>query len=742
MMKGLTGLWKWVDARLPVQRAWDTHMAKYYAPKNFNFWYFFGVLSLLVLVNQLLTGIWLTMSYDPSAERAFGSVEYIMRDVDFGWILRYMHSTGASAFFIVVYLHMFRGLLYGSYKAPRELVWLFGMGIYLALMAEAFLGYVLPWGQMSYWGAQVIISLFGAVPVIGESIVEWVRGDYLISGITLTRFFALHVVAVPLVLLALVFLHLLALHEVGSNNPDGVEIKKHKDANGIPLDGIPFHPYYTVHDLVPITVFLFVFCFIIFFMPEMGGYFIEKANFEHSNPLKTPEHIAPVWYFTPYYSMLRAVPDKLMGFVVMAAAIAILFVLPWLDRSVKKSFRYKGRIFGVMLIVFAVFFVILGRLGVLAPTFERNMLAQIGTIFYFGFFMTMPVWTEEQGRGGFWKWFGMLATALVVLMFMLVAFQKIGDIAEEPIKAAYFARTLALVFAGLFVALPFWQSVKVGKAEPERITMDGGMGFWRAMGVLGIVIALIVIPLKAVGSEAAHDCGTIACDKIEVDHQDKASLQRGAQTFANYCMGCHGAKFSRWERVADDLDIPHGLVLENLVFGEQKIGDLMQASMSEESGKEWFGAPPPDLTLVTRARSPNWVYTYMRNFYVDPSRPVGVNNKVFENVGMPHALLDLQGLAACAPGPSRAHNGGVRVDPLTSEPILNDPCGSYKLIQEGELSADEFDVAVYDLVNFMSYLANPIADKSRSIGYGVLLFLLILLVFVWLLNREYWKDIH
>lgn len=678
LMRGLTGLWKWVDARLPVQRAWDTHMAKYYAPKNFNFWYFFGVLSLLVLVNQLLTGIWLTMSYEPSAENAFGSVEYIMRDVDYGWILRYMHSTGASAFFIVVYLHMFRGLLYGSYKAPRELVWLFGMGIYLALMAEAFLGYVLPWGQMSYWGAQVIISLFGAVPVIGESIVEWVRGDYLISGITLNRFFALHVVAVPLVLIGLVILHLLALHEVGSNNPDGVEIKKNKDENGIPLDGIPFHPYYTVHDLVPVTVFLFVFCFIVFFMPEMGGYFIEKANFEHSNPLKTPEHIAPVWYFTPYYSMLRAVPDKFMGFLVMAAAVAILFVLPWLDRSPVKSIRYKGNISRIAVVVFAASFVILGVLGVKAPTDARTALAQVCTVLYFAYFVCMPFWTRLEKT----------------------------------------------------------------RPEPERITMDGGMGFWRALGVLGIVIALIVIPLKAVGAESSFDCGTIACDKIEVDHQDKASLQSGAQTFVNYCMGCHGARFSRWERVADDLEIPHGLALENLVFGDQKIGELMVIPMSEESGKQWFGAPPPDLTLATRSRSPEWVYTYLRNFYVDPDRPFGVNNKVFENVGMPHALLDLQGLQGCAPGSSLASNGGYRADPLTGEPILDNPCGNFKLVEEGQLSPEEFDIAVYDLVNFMSYLANPVADKSRTIGYGVLLFLLVLLVFVWLLNREYWKDIH
>lgn len=678
IMSWLVGLWGWIDARLPVQRAWDTHMAKYYAPKNFNFWYFFGVLSLLVLVNQFVTGIWLTMSYEPSAERAFASVEYIMRDVDFGWILRYMHSTGASAFFLVVYLHMFRGLLYGSYKAPRELVWLFGMAIFLALMAEGFLGYVLPWGQMSYWGAQVIISLFGAIPYIGEGIVEWVRGDYLISGITLNRFFALHVVAVPIVLLGLVVLHLLALHEVGSNNPDGVEIKKNKDENGIPLDGIPFHPYYTVHDLVPVVVFLFVFCFIIFFMPEMGGYFIEFANFEHANSLKTPEHIAPVWYFTPYYSMLRAVPDKFMGFLVMAAAVAILFILPWLDRSPVKSIRYKGTVSRVAVVLFAVAFVILGVLGVKAPTPERTALAQICTVLYFLYFLAMPVWTSLE-------------------------------------------KTLP---------------------EPERVTMDGGMGFWRAMGVLFIVIALVVIPLKAVGSEASHDCGTIACDAFEPDSSDKASLQRGAKTFVNYCMGCHSAKYSRWERVADDLGIPHGMAMENLIFTDQKIGGLMEIAMSESSGKAWFGAPPPDLTLVTRARSGKWVYTYLRNFYADSSRPIGVNNKVFKDVGMPHALLDLQGLPGCAPGPVLASNGGIKVDPLTSEPVLDDPCGNYEILSEGSLSPDEFDAAVYDLVNFLSYLANPVWQESRQTGVYVLLFLAFLLVWVVLLNREYWKDVH
>ena len=405
-MKVLVSLRDWVDERLPIVRTWDTHMGKYYAPKNFNFWYFFGVLSLLVLVNQLLTGIWLTMFYTASSEEAFGSVEYIMRDVDYGWILRYMHSTGASAFFIVVYLHMFRGLLYGSYQKPRELVWIFGMLIYLALMAEGFFGYVLPWGNMSYWGAQVIVSLFGAIPVVGDTLVEWVRGDYLISGATLNRFFALHVVAIPIILLALVVLHLLALHEVGSNNPDGIDIKKNKDEDGVPLDGIPFHPFYTVHDLVGIGVFLFVFCFILFFMPEMGGYFIEHANFEQANALKTPEHIAPVWYYTPYYAMLRAVTipffyvdAKFWGFVVMAAAIAIFFVLPWLDRSSVKSWRYKGWMTKTALYVFAFTFVFLGYLGAKPAGMtifgiESKYWSAWFTVIYFLFFLLMPFYSK------------------------------------------------------------------------------------------------------------------------------------------------------------------------------------------------------------------------------------------------------------------------------------------------------------------------------------------------------------
>jgi|TARA_B110000196_G_scaffold46715_3_gene37197 ubiquinol-cytochrome c reductase cytochrome b subunit len=674
----LIALRDWIDARLPIMRAWNTHMAKYYAPKNFNFWYYFGVLSLVVLIIQLVSGIWLLMSFEGSSERAFASVEYIMRDVDYGWIIRYIHSTGASAFFMVIYLHMFRGLIYGSYKPPRELVWIFGMTIYVALMAEAFMGYVLPWGQMSFWGAQVIISLFGAIPVIGEDIVQWVRGDYLISGITLNRFMSLHVVALPIILLALVVLHLLALHEVGSNNPDGVDIKKNKDENGVPRDGIPFHPYYTVHDLVPITVFLFVFCFILFFMPEMGGYFLEYANFEIANPLKTPEHIAPVWYFTPFYSMLRAVPDKFAGFLVMAAAIAILFVLPWLDRSPVRSMRYKGSFSRGAILVFAASFVVLGVLGVKAPTPERTLLAQICTGLYFLFFFAMPFWTR----------------------------------------------------------------IEKTKPVPERVTMDGGMGPGKTILALSVVMFLIWAPLKAVGAESTFKCGAIPCDEFTADLSDKSSLQNGAKSFVNYCMGCHSAKYSRWDRVAKDLGIPADLAKDNLIHADQKFGALMNISMPSDKAKAWFGATPPDLTLVARSRSPEWLYTYLRNFYSDPSRPLGVNNKVFKDVGMPHVLLDLQGLQECAPGPVLASNGGIKRDIFTREEILENPCGRYNIVSEGSLSPEEFDTEIYDLVNFLAYIAEPMAEDRKRIGTYALLFLAFLFIWVWLLNREYWKDIH
>lgn len=675
----LVDLRDWVDARLPIMKAWDTHMGKYYAPKNFNFWYFFGVLSLLVLVNQLLTGIWLTMSYTPSQEGAFASVEYIMRDVDYGWILRYMHSTGASAFFVVVYLHMFRALLYGSYKKPRELIWIFGMLIFVVLMAEAFVGYVLPWGQMSYWGAQVIISLFGAIPYFGEDIVTWIRGDYLISGITLNRFFALHVVALPIILLALVVLHLLALHEVGSNNPDGVDIKKHKDENGVPLDGVAFHPYYTVHDLQAIGVFLFIFCGVIFFMPEMGGYFLEFANFEEANSLKTPEHIAPVWYFTPFYSVLRAVPDKFWGFIAFAASVAVPFILPWLDRSPVKSWRYRGNITKVMLVVFVASFLILGVLGVKAPTPERTLLAQICSIIYFGFFLLMPIWS----------------------------------------------------------------SLDKTKPVPERVTTDGGIGFWGSMGGLALILALTFIPLKVVGAESAYKCGSMECDEIHVDAGDKPSLQRGAQVYMNYCMGCHSLQYSRYNRVAQDLEIPEDLFKANLMHDpNEKIGSLMENAMDEKMAKIWFGATPPDLTLVSRARQPEWLYTYLRTFYKDDKRPYGVNNKVFKDVGMPHVLLELQGMQECAMGPVKAANGGVKRDPLTGEDILEAPCGRLEVTEPGSMTTEEFDTAMYDLVNFLAYTAEPIAKNRERIGTYALLFIALFTIFAALLNREYWKDVH
>ena len=415
-----SGLLTWVDQRFPLMSMWRDHLSEYYAPKNFNFWYFFGALSLFVLVLQITTGIFLTMNYKPDATQAFASVEYIMRDVWGGWFIRYMHSTGASAFFICVYLHMFRGLMYGSYRKPRELIWIFGMLIYLCLMAEAFFGYLLPWGQMSYWGAQVIVNLFASVPFIGEDLSVWIRGDYVVSDATLNRFFAFHVIAVPLVLLGLVAAHILALHEVGSNNPDGVEIKAHKDAAGHPLDGIPFHPYYTVKDLMGVSVFLIVFSIIMFFMPEGGGYFLEYNNFIPADPLKTPPHIAPVWYFTPFYSILRAVPpmfnSQFPGVIAMGVSTLIFFLLPWLDRSPVRSIRYKGPLFRAALTTFVIVFLILGYLGTeptnvwgqfgawLGNADRATVVARIGTAIYFLFFLLMPWYSKidkckpEPGR--------------------------------------------------------------------------------------------------------------------------------------------------------------------------------------------------------------------------------------------------------------------------------------------------------------------------------------------------------
>jgi ubiquinol-cytochrome c reductase cytochrome b subunit len=384
----------WIDARFPLSQPWKEHLSEYYAPKNFNIWYFFGSLAMLVLVIQLVTGLFLTMNYKPAAELAFGSVEYIMRDVPWGWLIRYMHSTGASAFFILIYLHMFRAMLYGSHKNPREMVWIIGVFIYLTLIAEAFMGYLLPWGQMSYWGAQVTISLFGAFPVIGESLAEWIRGDYVVSDATLNRFFAFHVFLFPVLLIFLVVAHIIALHQTGSNNPDGIEIKEKKDAKGVPLDGIPFHPYYTVKDLWGFGVFLLLFAGVIFYAPELGGWFLEHPNFEPANPLVTPEHIRPLWYLTPFYSILRSVPDKLLGVMAMDAAIFLWFFLPWLDRSPVKSIRYRGLLFKSALALFAISFLALGYLGTQPATPVLTMFARIFAGIYFAFFLLMPIYTK------------------------------------------------------------------------------------------------------------------------------------------------------------------------------------------------------------------------------------------------------------------------------------------------------------------------------------------------------------
>ena len=391
--KGLLG---WLNKRLPIDDFVKTQLTGYYAPKNFNIWYFFGSLALLVLVMQLVTGIFLTMFYKPGEATSFDSVEFIMREVDHGWLIRYLHTTGASAFFIVIYLHMFRGLLYGSYKAPRELLWLFGMLVYLALMAEAFMGYVLPWGNMSFWGAQVIVNLFGVIPGIGQPLVEWIRGDYGIADATLNRFFSLHVVAIPLALLGLVLFHLVALRQSGSNNPDGVEIKKNLGKDGHPVDGIPFHPYYTVKDIFGVGVFFILFSIIVFFVPTFGGLFLEGPNFEPANPLSTPEHIAPVWYFTPYYAILRAVPDQRVGALLMGLAVASFLLLPWLDRSPVKSMRYRGPISRIMLGLFAISFVALGYLGLQPAEGLYVMLARIFAVIYFLYFWAMPFYSRAS----------------------------------------------------------------------------------------------------------------------------------------------------------------------------------------------------------------------------------------------------------------------------------------------------------------------------------------------------------
>ena len=465
MEQKATGLLGWIDERLPISKFWQDHLAGYYAPKNFNFWYFFGSLALFVLVLQIVTGIFLTMHYKPDALKAFASVEYIMRDVEWGWLIRYMHSTGASAFFIVIYLHMFRALMYGSFKKPRELLWIVGMFIYLALMAEAFMGYLLPWGQMSYWGAQVIINLFGAIPYIGEDLAIWIRGDYVVSDATLNRFFAFHVIAFPLILVGLVFVHIMALHEVGSNNPDGIEIKKNKNSDGVPVDGIPFHPYYTVKDIFGLVVFLLFFSIVVFYIPEMGGYFLEHNNFLQANPLVTPEHISPLWYFTPFYTVLRAVPDPWYGVLAMASAILILFFMPWIDKNPIKSVRYRSMLHKLNLAIFVVVFIYLGYLGMQSVNSFRTEMAVRFSELYFLFFFIL--WVHSKPRTNL---FNLAWLVFWVALISIYDIQRIYD--DQSITLVVYSWFIPVVYLVLQLLLPTIKSfakLSAEKPEPARV---------------------------------------------------------------------------------------------------------------------------------------------------------------------------------------------------------------------------------------------------------------------------------
>ncbi len=458
----MKNLLTWFDERFPVMSLWNDHLAQYYSPKNFNFWYFFGSLALLVLVLQIASGVFLAMNYKPDAQLAFASVEYIMRDVSGGWFIRYMHSTGASAFFIVVYFHMFRGLIYGSYKSPRELIWLIGMLIFLVLMATAFMGYLLPWGQMSYWGAQVIVNLFGAIPGIGPDLAVWIRGDYVVSDATLNRFYAFHFFLPVLILPVLVFLHLVALHKVGSNNPDGIEIKKNKDENGIPKDGIPFHPYYTVKDIVGVGGFLLVFFAVIFFKPEMGGIFLEHANFVPANPLQTPEHIAPVWYFTPFYTVLRAVPDPFLGVLAMGAAVVVLFFLPWIDTHPIKSWRYRSVLHKFAILFFVAFFFILGWLGMQPVTPFNAELGLRSTEIYFLFFVVL--WFTSKPRS---KAFSFLVFA--IWMALIIGYD-LFRLPSVDASLVWPGLTIPLVFLAVTLLGPVFTNLDEDKPVPERVT--------------------------------------------------------------------------------------------------------------------------------------------------------------------------------------------------------------------------------------------------------------------------------
>ena len=648
--------------------AWKKHLSEYYAPKNFNFWYYFGVLSMLVLVMQLLTGIWLTMNYTPSAEAAFASVEYIMRDVDFGWLLRYLHSTGASAFFFVVYLHMFRGLMYGSYKKPRELIWVLGMAIYLVLMAEGFMGYVLPWGQMSYWGANVIVSLFGSIPVIGEDLLVWIRGDYLISGRRLIA--SSHCMWLPCLSCCLHWWCCISLRCM-----KWVRITLTASTSRIrkALTGFPW-----MRTVPPVlhalsrppwcdSVFVRVLC-IVFFAPEMGGYFLEIANFQEADSLKTPEHVPPVWYYTPFYSMLRAVTvplfgidSKFWGMLVMFGAIAILFVLPWLDKSPVRSMRYKGWYSRIALLSFVVAFLILGVLGTQAVSPAKTALAQLMTVVYFAYFLGMPWYTMKE------------------------------QTTTPPARVT-----------GRFISVP------------------------QLVGSIVLLALLVGLPLMLVsGSAEAASAGNLDLEHVETNFDDKESLQRGFRTYMNYCASCHELGYARYERTADDLGIPHDLVLANLVFDDSLIGDLIENAMSEDGAKSWFGAAPPDLTLAGRVHSPDWLYTYLKSFYNDPSRPLGANNKIYANVGMPNVLHELQGDVECDD-----HGSGNPLD-----------CELHRVDGTGSLSEQEFVYLIAVLVNFLFFVGEPGRENRQAIGIWVLAFLGLLYILAAMMGGNFPRTI-
>jgi ubiquinol-cytochrome c reductase cytochrome b subunit len=463
MARSNHGLMYWIDTRFPLTETWERHVSKYLTPNNFNVWYYFGSLALLVLVIQFVSGIFLTMHYKPDASQAFGSVEYIMRDVNWGWLIRYMHSTGASAFFVVIYVHMFRGLMYGSFKEPRELIWLIGMFIYLTLMTEAFMGYLLPWGQMSYWGAQVIVNLFGTIPVIGEELALWIRGDYVVSDATLNRFFALHVTLIPMVLIGLVVAHIAALHKVGSNNPEGVELKKDKDKDVVPAGSVPFHPYYTVKDTFGAVAFLIVFCAVMFFVPEMGGYFLEKDNFVPADPLSTPEHIAPLWYFTPFYSVLRAIPDPFLGAVAMGTAVLVLCFLPWIDRNPVKSVRYRSPLHKLNLCIFAATFVALGYLGTKPATPVLGDLAARFAEIYFLFFFVL--WIHSRMRSVAYNigWF--IALLGAVTIYDLIRYT------EETAGLVTMTWLIPAVYLAIMLLLPLFTRLGQDKPVPEHLNV-------------------------------------------------------------------------------------------------------------------------------------------------------------------------------------------------------------------------------------------------------------------------------